>query len=440
MTLQELEQYLRGNYDTWTAYDQRVNDAAQGLLGEEGLNGLSLQDLRLSQDLAHVPGSGSGGEATADRRRDAMNNAWFTLQQSGQPLYQVIDGQRVYMNTGFGYVDGDYVVNPGQDAPIGTYSVAGQKRGDGLTDVMLPIMAGLAAGPLAGAAAGALEGGGGPGLGDLLDFYEYQQNQPSGPGQTFADSQGNPAGGAPPLPEHPVQGVLDAIEGLIGGADGIKIPIPGLPFPIPGNLTWEQLMDMAAEAGKSVWEILSDIGSDDDAQSPTPGQPTAPGSGGQPPSSGGQQAPVPEEGQGNWWDLGWDWWEDEDNAPANPDRPWDGEQPPDPALPGAGAGAPGGAGSGGGAGLAFPFLLPLFMQDRDSGSTNYDLWGYQGPDTSWGYETPDYGTPVNRPLFDWERQPNQPIPVAPNTQPRNAFLTPAEKAMRRRQQIEGLLG
>lgn len=435
MTLQELEQYLQGNYNNWTSYEQNVDGAAQGLLGLG--SGVSLNDLRLSQDLAHVPGSGSGGEAATNRGRDASNSAWSAVRQSGQPLYQDVNGQRVYMNTGWGYVDGDYVVSPGDDAPIGTYSVVGQKRGDGLTDVMLPIMAGLAGGPIAGAIAGSVEGGGGgPGFGDLLDFYNYVQDQPSGAGQTFADSQGNPSD-RPPMPDQPIDGILDAIEGIVGGGDrgGINIPVPGLPFPIPGNMSWEQLMDMAKNAGTSIWEILSGGGEDQAPGGPQAGAP--PTAGTAPPTGGSSSPSVPEEGsEGNWWDLDWDWWENEDERPtpgANPDAPPE----EGPGTPGATTDTPGlGAG---GAALALPFLFPLLQQDRKSRDP-IELWDYQGPDRSYGYETPDYGTPVDRPLFDWQRQPNQPVQVAPDVQPRNPFMTPAELAMQRQRKMkEGLL-
>jgi hypothetical protein len=451
MTLQELEQFLQGNYGDYRDYYDQFTNAQGGLL--DGTT-LSIDDIRMSQDLAHVPGSGSGGERLTQAERDARNKAWSTVQNSGQPLYTVIDGQRVYMNTGFGYVDGDYVINPDPNAPIGSYTVAGQKRGDGLTDVMLPLVSSIVGGPLAGLLTGASnpESGGAPGFGDLMNFYDYNTSQPDGYSQTFASDQENPHR---PQPEpYGIEKVLESIEGLLGGVDpgAIKIPIPGLPFPIPGGLTWEQLMDMAKRAGKTVWEVLSDIGGTDEGG-------TTGGTTGSPPGGTTTTPPIVEEDPGNWWDFGWDWWGKDDkdeeegglvlgpgdgpgpSLPApTPQDPFDGEQEENPLPGGTGGGNGGGTADGGGAALALPFLLPWLMQDKDKPRGPIDLWDYQGPDQSYGYETPDYGTPVDRPLFDWERQPNQPIQVAPDVQPRNPFLTPAEKAMLRQRQLEGLLG
>lgn len=453
MTIEELTGLLQGNHGT---YQQHVS-------GVE--NQSTLQGMLAGEDFAYQPGGRvqgvlTGGAHLPEKMQLAQQQAMQLMNNSGLPKYQTIDGQRVYLNTGFQYTDGDYLVRPDPNAPVGSYSVAGQKRGgDGWQDVLgiAATVANPALGAVLNASQGGLDGGSG-GLGSLLDVANQISNlgTDSGRGQTFADSQGNP-GERPQLPPSPVENALEWLEGLLGNVDpnAIKIPIPGLPFPIPGSMTWEQLMEMAKKAGKPVWEILSDVVGGGDADEP------APTSGGQPPTSGGGAADDQAD-PGNWWDIGWDWGSyptnpgDPDAPPAStpgtaapglpgatPQPPWDGEPQDQPEPPG-GTPQPPGATPGNpddGNGFTWPFLLPFPLPSQSKPKGKIDLWGdYQGPDQSYGYPTPDYGTPTNAPLFDWERQPGQPIQVAPDVQPRNEFLTPAEQALRRRQQLEGLLG
>jgi hypothetical protein len=148
----------QGLQDVYGGYQQRVSDVE---------NQSTLQGVLASEDFGYVPGGRvqgvlTGGAYLPEQMQLGQQRSQQMLENSGLPKYQVIDGNRVYLNTGFTYTDGDYIVSPAADAPVGSYSVVGQRR-DGVGPAgLLPIIGAALGGPL-GAAVGSTLGGGGSG-------------------------------------------------------------------------------------------------------------------------------------------------------------------------------------------------------------------------------------------------------------------------------------
>lgn len=176
MTPEQLQKYWQENPD---ALKQAVAENPMGFLSsqmqknfneykgkEQGVqNPTSLTDRLAGEDFAYVPGGRvqgvlTGGAYLPEQQQLASTSSLNLIDRLGLPKYKDIDGQRVYLNTGFGYTDGDYSIRPQKDAPIGSYSVVGVKdRGKGKTDATLGLL-GMASGiinPLLGAAVTGLD-------------------------------------------------------------------------------------------------------------------------------------------------------------------------------------------------------------------------------------------------------------------------------------------
>jgi hypothetical protein len=162
-----LSQGLQNNFGQYSAYETALNTQTNA-----GYNPAQfVNDLRMQEDLAYVPGTGSGGEAFTNRQTEAKNEAFNLAEQLGMPL---INEQGLALNTGFVYSKDGFIVKPG-DGPVGEYNIVPERQGSSsaqfMTDVGIPLLLSTVAGPLAptfgtigaGAAAGGLASAGGGG-------------------------------------------------------------------------------------------------------------------------------------------------------------------------------------------------------------------------------------------------------------------------------------
>ena len=121
---------LKQNYDLYSGYETSLQNQAN----TTGVDPAKfVQDLRMSEDLAYVPGSGSGGEASQERFTDAYRDSINLIEKSGLPL---VNEQGLGLNTGFVYTDGDFIFKPG-DGPVGEYNVSPESRGSDVGNFML---------------------------------------------------------------------------------------------------------------------------------------------------------------------------------------------------------------------------------------------------------------------------------------------------------------
>lgn len=234
----------------------------------------------------------------------------------------------------------------------------------------------------------------------------------------FADSRGNPTSNVDLKPV-PGEGLLDWIGDNIGGTDGLRIPIPGLPFPLPGNMSINDLWEIAKNTGRTIQQVIQDMTSgkgedafesdeEDDSGIFIPGDDDS------------QRRPTVVPG------------EDRDRTPpVSPvDIPPVNENPNENIRPGIEGSdtrnRPGFE-------AALLGLLPFMAPDpKPQAPGEFNLWDYIGPDKSYGIERPDYGTPEMAALYDFPGQPNQPVGVDYNPQQRNDFINPVEAERRRR--------
>jgi hypothetical protein len=148
-----LSKALQQNFEKYSGYESALQSGQNtGYDPAQFVN-----DLRMSEDLAYVPGTGSGGEAAQQRFSDAYYDTINLVEQSGMPL---INQEGLGLNTGFVYTDGDFIFKPG-DGPVGEYNVKPEGRGSDVGNFMLNtgiplIVAGATAGAFApaGGAAG----------------------------------------------------------------------------------------------------------------------------------------------------------------------------------------------------------------------------------------------------------------------------------------------
>ena len=149
-----LSKALQQNFEKYSGYESALQSGQNtGYDPAQFVN-----DLRMSEDLAYVPGTGSGGEAAQQRFSDAYYDTINLVEQSGMPL---INQEGLGLNTGFVYTDGDFIFKPG-DGPVGEYNVKPEGRGSDVGNFMLNtgiplIVAGATAGafaPAGGAATG----------------------------------------------------------------------------------------------------------------------------------------------------------------------------------------------------------------------------------------------------------------------------------------------
>lgn len=108
---------------------------------------------------------------------------------------------------------------------------------------------------------------------------------------------------------NPVTDALEGITGLIdsifgGDAGNVMIPIPGLPVSIPGNISWQDLLDIAVEVatntGQAVNDVLDQILSGVEAAGetvpdPGTGDPIDPGATPDPGTDPGEGTPATED-------------------------------------------------------------------------------------------------------------------------------------------------
>ena len=153
---------LQQNFSNWQNYENALTNIEPG-----GYDPAKFaRDLRLEQDLAYVPGSGSGGEAGTDRQTAASNEAFRLAERLGMPL---VNEQGLGLNTGFTYTRDGMIFKPA-DGTVGEYNIVPERTGSSsanfMTDVGIPLLLSTIAGPLsptfgtvgAGAFAGGLTG------------------------------------------------------------------------------------------------------------------------------------------------------------------------------------------------------------------------------------------------------------------------------------------
>jgi len=301
-----------------------------------------------------------------------------------------------------------------------------------------------------------------------------------------------------------LEGLLDGISGIMDwvgqyGTGTIGIPIPGLPFPIPGDMTLQDLIDIAAATGRTVLDVLGDLNSDPEQE---PEVTVTPG------DTDTSQPPVTNDdddqgtlitGAPSWWEggslgdgvnegdplpgvvspgvddfeeeepatgivtatqggngppgannpfnpgfggeaaqpeiPGFVPYDNEDTPPVAPEDPF-GENPPD-ENPEDGPDETPGLNPA----WAGPLLIGLLGMNGDEPEQQVFTpnMTYHQPDRSWGINRPDYGQPINRPLFDMPPRVAQPMQVGYDPQPRRDYINPVEAERLRRQRM-GLLG
>lgn len=140
-----LSKGLQQNYASWQDYENALTDIAPGAYDTAKF----LRDLRLEQDLAYVPGTGSGGEARTDRQTAAMNEAFKIAEQLGMPL---VNEQGMGLNTGFVYTRDGMIFKP-QEGTVGEYNIVPERTGSSaanfMTDVGIPLLVAGATGDVA---------------------------------------------------------------------------------------------------------------------------------------------------------------------------------------------------------------------------------------------------------------------------------------------------
>lgn len=245
------------------------------------------------------------------------------------------------------------------------------------------------------------------------------------------------------------------LDGLLGNG-GLSIPIPGLPFPIPGNMSWEDLVEIARNSGRTIQEVIDSIGSDSSGGTPDAPPPQTVEEGGDTiggvglPGLLGRDGsdPVGESeeedlslGQPIWWEGG-----SLPGIPAPVDIPDDSSTPdpqPPSLVPGETGGTPDNPGAAPGNSSTNSALvlglLPFLLPDNDPAPTpEFELWDYIGADTSWGIDRPDYGTVEQGSPYQFAKQPSQPTQVGYSPEPRRDYLSVLQQEQLRRQQ-RGLL-
>lgn len=291
------------------------------------------------------------------------------------------------------------------------------------------------------------------------------KNEASGAIRDAGDFSNNAArsdfwGGDPStghMPEQPQEpSIWDSVDRIMRGGGGISIPIPGLPISLPGDIDIGALLDIARATGRSVMDVIRDMGGEDSGNVPVVVDDDSRIDGGglvlgrdptetpaevvtedpvEPPAvtpietpSDPVSDPVGDsEEPTSPYDPTWpDWWGQDVNE--NPEEPVVSVTPTGPSNSDIAAGL----------GLLLPGLIALNQNDP-APTPEYEMWDYIGPDTSYGYETPDYGQVTQKPLYDFAQQPSQPNQVGYDPDPRRAFLTVLQQEQKRRQQT-GLLG
>lgn len=247
-----------------------------------------------------------------------------------------------------------------------------------------------------------------------------------------------PNGAMPDLAEGEINNE-NPLDGLLGNSP-ITIPIPGLPAPIPGNMSWEDLVEIARRTGQTVQDVFNDITAEEEegvTVNPTP-DPTPVmedetqidipifddrvESPAERPEwgyefEGPQTNDIPELQEEDDLSLGQPIWWEGGSLPGYEvpvEGPLEGPSEPPSLVPGDTPSTPNPA-------LITPFLIPLFDQEQQE-REEIGLWDYQGPDTSYGYETPDYGTPDYMDPYDFRQQPSQPSQVGYNPEKRRSYL------------------
>lgn len=456
---------------------QRLNAQYQPRLIEAG--NMSREDYISLQNRA---GDGSREEMAARHtgmiqgRKDPIYQEYDAAVEAlasdmGVNLYVVDDGKRYHLDIGgisptfnqggdktapgqwhtsdSSYQIGDFV----KDAAIAAVTgPIGKAVGAGVTGLLGDSVWNVGVGTLAGAGARAAAGNALSNATDNRDSF-------------WGGMQNDQSGGTHHDPYEPWD-----FGGLIGDGSLINIPIPGLPFPIPGNMSWEDLVEIARRTGQTVQDVYNDIVNPEEPEDPVDapeeedvliGRPGLPGDLSRAPGV------VEEEEEEDEWPLLSD--EEITGDPNNDETNFPGLEPVDgdlnddpvggwpggPAIPGftnpvdipsdstnpddtptfspTDPGTPGLDGGGGsGGGFVLPGLIPILDPPDPSNTQEMAMWDYIGADTSWGIDKPDYGQVTQAPLFDMPGQPSQPNQVGYNPAPRRDYLDIVEAERRRR--------
>lgn len=264
----------------------------------------------------------------------------------------------------------------------------------------------------------------------------------------FAGGQ-NAQGGMVDLMEPEAPDISSPLEGLLGGRGDFSIRVPGLPFPIPGNMSWEDLLDTAADIAEATGETIQSVLDRMGGSEPEIAQ------GGAQEPSGGATGDLNEEdeqlstGQPWWWESG-----DTDAIPGEieevevqmPGMEPSGPPVSPPELEEAEVQVPGVSPAEGDSG-AFPGLaagallglglIPMFSQpDRSSLRPGRTLMQANESRLS---DRPDYGDPVSYDLFQFGDRVSQPTQVGYDPDPRQETLTAAERERLRRLRRQGMI-